>query len=203
MSLPSRSPLRIGAVVLAAGASTRMGRPKQLLPLQGSPLIVRTVDTLLATPVWPVVVVLGSHAEEIRPLLARRPVIIAENAAWPEGLASSVRSGIETLQQFSRDLDAALFTVCDQPAFSSQIVEKLIAALPAQPHGIAACFYSGRNGVPALLRRNHFATLAALTGDTGARDLLNGNTTDVARVDAPELATDLDTPNDYAAATAI
>ncbi len=199
MSLTPRPPFRIGAVVLAAGASTRMGRPKQLLPLQGSPLIVRTVDVLLATPVWPVVVVLGSHAEEIRPLLARRPVIITENSAWPEGLASSVRSGIETLQQFSRDLDAALFAVCDQPAFSAEIVQRLISALPADLGSIAAARYAGRNGVPAIFTRHHFPTLAALTGDSGARELLNGNSERIETVDAPELAVDLDTPGDYAA----
>ena len=88
----------IGAIVLAAGASSRMGAPKQLLPIDGVPLLARTVEVLLATPVWPVVVVLGANADAMRPLLARYPVLIADNPAWPEGMASSIRAGITTLR---------------------------------------------------------------------------------------------------------
>ena len=84
---------RFGIVILAAGASTRMGEPKQLLVFDGRPLLVRAVDAALASAAWPVVVVLGAHAEKIRPLLARHPVLISENPAWAEGMASSVRAG--------------------------------------------------------------------------------------------------------------
>ncbi len=195
------SPLRCGAVILAAGASTRMGSPKQLLPFEGKPLVVRAVEAALASPVWPVVVVLGAHADRIRPLLAEHPVLVAENPAWPEGMASSLREGIGTLQQFSRRLDAALIALCDQPAFSAQVVARLLAAQQATGRGVVAVRYAGRNGAPALFRREHFATLTHLTGEEGARELLNGRPDVVATVDLPELAVDLDTPEDYAAAT--
>src|SRR4051812_6293642 len=98
--------LRFGAVILAAGSSTRMGQPKQLLELGGKTMIVRAAEAALASSAWPVVVVLGSNAEKIRPALARLPVLIVDNEAWPEGMASSIRIGIATLQQFSRRLDA-------------------------------------------------------------------------------------------------
>ncbi len=188
-----------GAVILAAGASTRMAQPKQLLPVGAEPLLVHTVKALLAAPVWPVIVVLGANAELIRPVLAPHPVIVTENEAWPEGMASSIRAGVTTLQQFSRALDAAVIALCDQPAFSAETVNRLLRAQTETGRSIVASRYTGRQGAPALFLRQHFATLGALTGEEGARTLLNGDASIVAAVDIPELAFDLDTPADYAA----
>lgn len=196
---PSAPPLRFGAIILAAGASTRMGQPKQLLLVAGRPLIVRAAEAALAGGAWPVVVVLGAHAEQIRPALARLPVLITENSAWPEGMASSIRAGITTLGQFSRTLDAALIALCDQPAFSAAVIAQLIAAQRTTRRSIVASRYNSRHGAPALLLREHFPALTALTGESGARDLLNGSPERVATVDLPALAHDLDTPADYAA----
>lgn len=192
----------IGAIILAAGPSTRMGQPKQLLPIDGQPLLLRAVNAALEAPVWPVVVVLGAHAEHIRPVLARSPVLVAENPAWAEGMASSLRAGIETLQQFSRALDGTLIALCDQPGFSADVVRRLIAARCTTGRPIVAAQYAGRLGSPALFDRSIFGTLASLTGEEGARALLKGDASQVASVDLPELAFDLDTPADYAAATA-
>jgi molybdenum cofactor cytidylyltransferase len=197
---PAAPSFRFGAVILAAGASIRMGTPKQLLELEGKPLAVRAAEEALASPAWPVVVVLGAHAESIEPALARLPVIVVENAAWAEGMASSIRAGITTLRQFSRSLDAALLALCDQPAFSAATITQLVATQKATGRSIVAARYSGRHGAPALFLREHFATLEALTGEEGARTLLNGDPTKIAAVDLPELAVDLDTPADYEAA---
>jgi molybdenum cofactor cytidylyltransferase len=200
--MPEAAPLfRFGAVILAAGASTRMGQPKQLLPLDGQPLVVRSAEAALASSAWPVVVVLGANAGAIRPSLAKLPVLIAENPAWAEGMAASIRAGITTLQQFSRALEGAVVALCDQPAFSPGVIQRLVAAHQATGAGIVAAHYGGRNAAPALFLREHFAALAALTGEEGARQLLNGGAARVATVDLPELAVDLDTPEDYAATT--
>lgn len=196
---PSASQMRFGCVVLAAGASTRMGTPKQLLEIEGRTLAARAVAAALASPAWPVVVVLGAHAEKIRPVLARLPVLLVENPAWSEGMASSIRAGITTLRQFSRSLDGALVALCDQPGFSAETIAQLVAAHSASGRSIAAARYSGRCGAPALFLREHFAALAELTGEEGARLFLNGDPGRVAAVDLPELAVDLDTPADYAA----
>ena len=193
------SPLRVGVIILAAGASTRMGEPKQLLPITGHPLVIRAAEAALASSAWPVVVVVGAHADKIRPLLAPYPVLIAENPAWIEGMASSLRTGIATLQQFSRSLNAAVVALCDQPAFSAQIIDQLINVQRESGRSIVASHYNGRNGAPALFLREHFAALSTLTGEAGARDLLNSAPEAVATVDLPEMATDLDTPADYAA----
>jgi molybdenum cofactor cytidylyltransferase len=189
-------PFRFGVVILAAGASTRMGAAKQLLPVGGAPLLLRIVDAALASAAWPIVVVLGANAEQIRPVLARHPVLIAENPAWPEGMASSIRAGIGTLQQFSRDLDAAVIALCDQPAFSASTIERLVATQRATHRSIVASRYAERQGPPALFLREHFPALTALTGEEGARSLLTGDPSQVAAVDLPELAVDLDTPDD-------
>ncbi len=199
MSEARPAPFRFGAVVLAAGASTRMGAPKQLLELDGRPLVVRAAEAALASPAWPVVVVLGAHAESIRPALARLPVLIADNPAWAEGMAASIRAGIATLRQFSRGLDAAVIALCDQPAFSAATIATLVAAQRATGRSIVAARYGGRHGAPALFLREHFPALGALTGEEGARALLNDDPARVAAVDLPELALDLDTPADVAA----
>lgn len=191
--------LRFGVAILAAGSSSRMGSSKQLLELDGKPLLVRTAEAALASAAWPVVVVLGANAEKIRPSLARLPVLVTENSAWAEGMAASIRAGITTLQQFSRHLDAALIALCDQPAFSSDTIARLVAAQRASGRSIAAAHYAGRNGAPALFLRQHFATLASLTGEEGARALLNENPDHVTPIDLPDLAVDLDTPADIAA----
>ena len=194
------APFRFGAVILAAGASTRMGVPKQLLMFEGKPLLVRTVEAALSSEAWPVVVVLGAHAERIRPTLARLPVLVTENPAWSEGMAASIRAGVTTLQEFSRHLDAALIALCDQPAFSTTTIAQLVAAQRASGRSIVAARYAGRQGAPAVFLREHFSTLTALTGEEGARALLNGHPEQVAGVDLPDLAFDLDTPEDLAAA---
>jgi molybdenum cofactor cytidylyltransferase len=196
----SRDKFRFGAVILAAGESARMGTPKQLLLLDGKPLLVRAVEAALASPAWPVVVVLGAHAEKIRPVLARLPVLVVENPAWAEGMASSLRTGITTLRQFSRAFDAALVALCDQPAFSVDTIAQLVAAQRATGRSIVAARYAGRHGAPALFLREHFAALAALTGEEGARALLNGDPATTTPVDLPALSLDLDMPADYESA---
>jgi molybdenum cofactor cytidylyltransferase len=157
------------------------------------------VEAALASAAWPVVVVLGAHAEKIRPVLARPPVLVADNPAWAEGMASSLRAGVETLQAFSRALDGALVAVADQPAFSAGVIARLVAAHRATGKSIAAAHYAGRLAVPALFGREHFAALAALTGEGGARQFLADHAAGAVAVDLPELAVDLDTPEDLVA----
>jgi CTP:molybdopterin cytidylyltransferase MocA len=187
---------RFGAVIMAAGGSSRMGGVKQLLVLEGKPLIARSVDAVLGSAARPVVVVLGANAEGVREPIARHSVLVAFNADWPSGLASSVRVGLAALLAADPGLDAVLLAPCDQPALSPKIISRL-AAVHRESGRIAAARFGGRNGAPAVFGRRHFAALQALEGDEGARRLLNGRPQDVAALDLPELEVDLDTPADY------
>jgi len=190
---------RLGLILLAAGSSSRMGQPKQLLPFQGRPLIVRAVEACLASEAWPTVVVLGAHGAAVRPLLSRHPVLLADNPAWEEGMASSLRAGLTTLQCFSQAIDAVLVALCDQPGFGADTIAALIARQRETGAGIAAARYHQRLGAPALFTARYFAVLAGLSGDEGARHVISAAALagDVAEVDLPALALDLDTPADY------
>lgn len=187
----------IGAVILAAGASTRMSQPKQLLPVGGKSLLRHVADTVLASPAWPVVIVLGAHAEAIRPEVARLPVLLVENPGWAEGLASSIRTGMGVLESFSQSLEAALLVLCDQPGLSPAAIIRLMDTHRRTGRAIVAAQYGGHPGPPVLFARSHFHELLELRGPGGARPLLVRHADQLATVDLPELAADLDTPADY------
>jgi molybdenum cofactor cytidylyltransferase len=189
------APFRLGAIILAAGASSRMGAVKQLVEIDGVPLVARAVDAALGAMARPVVVVLGANAGRIGESLAGRPVIVAPNPGWSAGLSSSVRAGLEAALEAEPALDAVLLAPIDQPALSSAIIARL-AELHRTTGRIASARYNGRNGSPAVFGRAHFENLRALSGDQGARGLLNGDTASVASIDIPSLGFDLDTPED-------
>jgi molybdenum cofactor cytidylyltransferase len=193
----SRSPFRFGAVVLAAGGSSRMGTAKQLLELDGRTLIGRTVDAVRAAGAHPIVVVLGADAEKIRVPIARYPLLTVLNPDWPEGLASSIRRGLRALLDAEPGLDSVLLTPCDQPGLSAEIIAQL-ASLQRGSGRIAAARYDGCNGAPAIFGKEHFDVLQSLRGDEGARGLLNGDAEGVVTLDCPALAFDMDTPADFA-----
>jgi molybdenum cofactor cytidylyltransferase len=190
-----RPPFRFGAVIMAAGGSSRMGSMKQLLKLEGRPLITRAVDAALGSPARPVAVVLGANASQVLEAIAGRPVLVAVNPDWRDGLASSIRFGLAALLDAEPGLDAVLLAPCDQPALSSDIIARL-GALQRETGRTAAARFGGRNGAPAVFGRASFAPLLALSGDHGARNLLNENAEAVATLDLPEMEFDLDTPQD-------
>ncbi len=190
-------PLRLGAVILAAGASSRMGAVKQLLDVGGKPQVARAVDAAVGAGARPVAVVLGASADLVRSAVAERGILEVVNGDWARGLATSICAGLAALLAAEASLEAVLLAPCDQPALSSEVILQL-SALHRATGLIAAARYHGRNGAPAVFGRGHFEALLALTGDEGARKLLNADSTRVAAIDLPELGADLDTPEDYA-----
>ena len=188
---------RVACVVLAAGGSRRLGRPKQLVRRRGQPLLVRAVDAARgALPGAPLVVVLGAEALRLRALLRRRdPAVRAVvNSRWSSGLASSLQRGLETL---SSEVDAVLVLLVDQPNVDAAALRRLVDAWRRRPAAPAAARYLGRPGVPAILPRRAWRALRNLDGDAGARALLRGAGT-VTLVDMPEAELDVDTPEDAA-----
>jgi molybdenum cofactor cytidylyltransferase len=195
-NLPSNGArYRFGAVILAAGGSSRMGSAKQLLMLGGVPLVVRAVDAALASAARPVVVVLGSRAERVRAPISGRPVLTVLNPDWKSGMASSIRAGVAALLGAEPEIDAVLVAPCDQPALSAEVIDAL-AALHRASGRVAATRFCGRNGAPAVFGRGHFERLLALSGDEGARSMLNAGAHEVSTLELPEMALDLDTPAD-------
>jgi len=191
--------LGCGCIILAAGGSTRLGRPKQLVEVNGSTLLERTIQAALGTTdLWPVIVVIGAKAELIRPVLRSYPVLIAENPAWSEGIASSLRVGLNTLDLFSTQIGSTLITLCDLPHISPQVFQTLLATQSERKSDLVAARYQNHPGAPALFGRKHFATLSQLTGDEGARTLFRKIPPgEITTVDLPLLSVDLDTPADF------
>ncbi len=188
-------PCTLATVILAAGGSARLGRPKQLVRLHGRTLLDRAVSAALAATEGPVIVVVGADGLRLRSVVARwrtRRVEIVHHAGWREGMSSSLRRGLDTVPHGARGV---LFMLADQPHVDARSLERLIAAWRRRPSEPAAAVYSGRLGVPAILPRSAFGTLRKLAGDEGARRVL-ATAPRVARVDLPEAAVDVDTAED-------
>jgi molybdenum cofactor cytidylyltransferase len=185
-------------LVLAAGASTRLGQPKQLVKLGGRPALHGVVSVATAIAGHAVTVVIGAHAAELTRLLAHSPASVIVNRHWEEGMASSIRFGVSSLPAAT---EAVLVLLGDQVAVTADDLKRLVAAWKEQDGVIAAATYDQRVGVPAIFPRVCFGELAELRGDQGARQILERNSFRVARVAMPNAAVDLDTPDDLAALT--
>jgi molybdenum cofactor cytidylyltransferase len=190
----------IGLVILAAGASTRMGAAKQLLPFRGRSLLRHATEEALASGCRPIVVVLGAHAEQLEQEISELPVRVVVNGRWSEGMGTSIQAGIEALTAGAGgdEVVAAILAVCDQPFFSAGIIHELIAAHERSGRALVAATYEGTRGVPALFGRCLFPELTALDGHEGARRVIQAHPDETLAVPFPEGARDVDTPEDYA-----
>ena len=185
-------------LVMAAGASTRLGQPKQLVKLGGRPALHRVVANAVSLAGHAVTVVLGAHAREMTHLLAHSPASTVVHRGWEEGLGSSIRFGVASLPPAS---SAALIVLGDQVAITADDLRRLASAWGGEESVIAASVYDQRLGVPAIFPRICFPELAELRGDQGARLVLERNQYRITRVPMSNAAVDLDTPEDLAALT--
>jgi molybdenum cofactor cytidylyltransferase len=194
------APRRVGALVLAAGLSRRMGGANKLLAeVGGAPLVARCVDAVLASSARPVVVVTGHEAPRIRAALGGRPLRFVHNPAPEAGLSASLRAGLAAL---GGELDGALVCLGDMPFVRAEHIAALLAAFEASG-GRAICVPTWRRerGNPVLWPARHFAEIAALRGDTGARALFEAHAGDVCYVPVSDagVTLDVDTPDALAA----
>lgn len=174
-----------------------MGRPKQLLPIAGRPMVRYLAELIQQAPVDPVVVVLGAEAAQIEPVLAGLRVHVAINADWTQGLGSSLRVGVKSARQRAPNLSALIVALADQPTLPPQHPDALIARYRAGGCTAVASLTAGERVPPLLFGREWFPRLCAITGDIGARALLRDHPDEVATVPLASNA-DLDTPEDYA-----
>lgn len=183
-------------VVLAAGASTRMGTSKQLLPVQGESLLHRTASTAVQASVGEVWVVLGSEAEKHLPEILDLPVNTIIHHEWQRGMGSSIKAALAHVAP--RSYDAILFMVCDQPHVTPNHLANLIDALNQQPSiSVVASAYGDSVGVPAVFRFSRFAELAQLSDEAGAKRVIEARPESTLKITFERGLCDLDTPEDY------
>lgn len=185
-------------ILLAAGGSTRLGSPKQLLVYEGKTLLRRAAEVALATGCRPVIVVLGAGLVRHREELAGLDVLTVENASWESGMGGSLRAGMAALEPWPA-LAGVLLTLCDQPFVDAAALRNILAA--AGSGYIVAATYAGTVGVPAWFSQNHFEDLRTLPPDAGAKALLRRHASSVVTVDLPQAAVDIDTREQYARLT--
>ncbi|MBD2772241.1 nucleotidyltransferase family protein [Iningainema tapete] len=187
----------VGAIILAAGASTRMGTPKQLLQFQGHSFLERTVDAALASVCQPVVVVLGAYAEKIRPCIDHLPVMVVHNPHWNEGMGASIRVGVTAINATCEEIEAVVLALCDQPFVSFDLINQLVDAYYTTRKDIIACEYARTLGVPALFSRKFFPDLINLNAVAGAKQVIKQHGHEVFPLLFPAGKVDIDTPEDY------
>ena len=186
------SPAGTALIILAGGASTRLGQPKQLLPFRGRSLLRHAAETALASVCRPMVVVLGAGAEQLRSELSGLLVTVTLNPAWAEGMASSIRAGLGTVTSEANEPDSVVIMLCDQPLITAATLDQLVKVHRTENRGIVACEYEDTLGVPALFSRKYFPELAGLAGDQGARKIIVKHNNNLSRIPAPEAAFDVD-----------
>nr|WP_295865409.1 nucleotidyltransferase family protein [uncultured Chitinophaga sp.] len=185
-----------GIVILAAGASRRLGTPKQQVRFQQQSLLQRILHTAQHTTARPVVVVLGAFADTILPDMQDSEASVVINTAWESGMGSSIQTGVREILRISDNVTNILILLCDQPFITPELLEELINTHQRQNKGITACAYGGTTGTPVLFRQAYFPHLMALGGQEGAKKIILQHPGDVSTISFPEGIIDIDTPED-------
>ncbi len=186
------------AIVLAAGASTRLGEAKQLLRLNGESLLHHTVKLAANVGCRPIFTILGFDAERMRQELCGLETRILPNPDWQSGMSSSLHCGIHVLMKETPLPPRVLLLVCDQIRLSERILLDLLRESTRMNSPITASSYAGRLGVPAVFHRQLYSDLLKVEGDQGARSVIQQHLNQTAAVDFPEGSVDIDTPQDLA-----
>lgn len=186
------------ALILAAGASTRMGRPKQLLEWRNQTLLTHSIQCAQSILNERIIVVLGAQNESIQQTLHPDEITLVINPDWQEGMASSIRAGIQALPNSA---SAVLIMLCDQPLIETEHIQHLLTSWLSSPTNIIASQYHQSVGVPALFPAEFFVLLQSLQGDKGAKALLNYFEERLIKIPMPEAELDIDNPEDFARLT--
>jgi molybdenum cofactor cytidylyltransferase len=186
-------------IILAAGNSSRLGRPKQLLLFQGKTLLSHVVAEAVKASLAPVVVVTGAYRPEIEASLLGQPVVLAYNAHWEKGMGGGIVAGLHKALLIEPHAHAVIVAVCDQPYISAELFQALIGKQSISGKGFVACRYADTMGTPVLFSQRYFNELSALTGNAGAKQLLKRYPDEVAEIPFPKGGIDIDTEEDLKA----
>ncbi|MFC3559210.1 nucleotidyltransferase family protein [Pedobacter jamesrossensis] len=186
-----------GIIILAAGNSSRLGSPKQLLHYEGKTLLERVSFEAIKTLFKPIVVVLGAYAEEIGMEHKHANISYTFNKNWQSGMASSIAKGLSTVLSLQKNIENVIITVSDQVFVSTEIFQTLVKKHNNTSKGIIACRYEKTNGTPTLFNKKYFEQLLSLSGTTGAKKILIENEDDMTTIPFEKGYIDVDTRNDY------
>ncbi len=186
----------VSAILLAAGESKRMGKLKQLMPLGTKTILEQTIDNLLDSRVSEVIVVVGYKAEALVEKVATRPVKIAVNPAYHQGMSTSIVTGLKLVNDKAR---AVMLALADQPFTDSQTINRLIDEFDSHNRGIAIPVYQGRRGHPVIFAVKYKGELLRLKGDIGGREIIEQHPDDVLEVavNCEGICIDIDTVDSY------
>jgi len=183
-------------IILAAGPSSRMQQPKQLLAYGNQSLLMHTIAEAQKS-LMPVVVVLGAYSEEIMADISDLEIDVVVNKNWKSGMASSIKAGIEKAKAIYENMQNSILAVCDQPYISSLLFQELVDEKKRTAKNIVACSYANTFGTPCLFDKKYFDELLQLKGDHGAKHLLQKCSQDVASIHFEKGQVDVDTKSDY------
>jgi len=189
--------MNIGIIVLAAGSSSRMGKPKQLLDIRGVPLLVKTIQAALQSKAGSVTIVLGSNDAMHREVISNLNIDIVENTTWQQGMGNSLKAGLNHLLSKNPMLNAVIIMVCDQPSITADHLNDLIDTYVSNKRSIVASYYSNAPGVPALIDKKIFRELLSIHDSHGAKKIILQHPDETDLINFPSGAIDLDTPEDY------
>lgn len=187
---------KIGGLLLAAGGSSRLGRPKQLVQFQGTSLIRRAAETLVDSRCDPIVVVLGAEIDGSTSEIADLAINICINQDWQSGMSSSIRAGLKEILKIDPSLEAVVVSLCDQPHLTPVNIDLLITEFQRTNPPIVAAQYGETVGVPALFSKELFNDLLELKGDKGAHQLIRDHLPFVETIQIEKAAIDIDLPDD-------
>mgnify|MGYP003578868653 FL=1 len=188
----------IGAVILSAGESSRMGRPKALLPIGGQTFIEKIVGTLNATPVGKIIVVLGHNAVDLRQRIEHLPVEILVNPDYQLGQLSSLQVAVRRLQA-ENDCDGMLVHLVDHPYIERSLVDEMVRRFYESKKFIVVPSCGGKRGHPVIFSRALFGELLGAPMDQGAKAVVNAHREDTLEIatDYEGIPVDIDTPEIY------
>ena len=187
--------MKIATLILAAGSSSRMGSPKQLLSVGNTTLLGTVIEKILLLNNNFIYCILGANADTIQKSITKYDLTILTNSNYKSGLSSSIVSGIQHIKNL--DYDAVLIVLGDQPNIQIDYFQKIIETWKSSQDFIIASNYTSRKGVPALFPKKHFTLLENLEGDKGASNILNSDEFPIFTINSNIDLFDVDTQNDY------
>ena len=186
-----------GLIILAAGGSSRLGRPKQLLQYKSQSLLKKIVGIAVQVEPNNSLVVIGAEKESMQKELVQTGIAIAVNINWQQGMSTSIKIGLSQLLISNPALNGCIFSVCDQPFITAGLLQNLQKKHQQSSKGIIAAAYAGTAGTPVLLDKKYFDELMHLENDEGAKKILHKYNHDLATIPFEGGEVDIDTKEDY------